>query len=44
MDLYRNYTRTVDAFAKYDNLLTFSIGNEVINDEGSLAIPSILCQ
>ncbi|EOO01219.1 putative albicans ph regulated cell wall protein phr2p protein [Phaeoacremonium minimum UCRPA7] len=33
MDLYTNWTGTVDAFAGYDNLLAFTIGNEVINDD-----------
>lgn len=37
MDLYNSYTRTVDAFAKYDNVLAFGVGNEVMMDEGSLA-------
>jgi 1,3-beta-glucanosyltransferase GAS1 len=34
MELYTNWTGTVDAFAGYDNLLFFNIGNEVISDVG----------
>ena len=42
MDMYSNWTGTVDAFAKYDNLLSFTIGNEVINDEDTtIAAPYI---
>ncbi|KAH8898785.1 hypothetical protein GQ53DRAFT_710648 [Thozetella sp. PMI_491] len=33
-ELYTNWTGTVDAFAGYDNLLFFNIGNEVISDAG----------
>ncbi len=35
MDMYSNWTGTIDAFAKYDNLLSFTIANEVINDVNS---------
>lgn len=31
MDMFNNYTKTLDAFAKYDNLLAVTVGNEVIN-------------
>lgn len=37
VDLYNSYTRTVDAFAKYDNVLAFGVGSEVMIDKGSLA-------
>jgi len=36
MELYTNWTGTVDAFSGYDNLLFFNIGNEVIDDDGTL--------
>nr|OQO26357.1 hypothetical protein B0A51_05127 [Rachicladosporium sp. CCFEE 5018] len=36
IDLYNNWTATVDAFSKYANSLFFSIGNEVINGDGSI--------
>ncbi|KAL8904329.1 MAG: hypothetical protein Q9207_003340 [Kuettlingeria erythrocarpa] len=31
MDMFNNYTKTLDAFAKYDNFLAAIVGNEVIN-------------
>ena len=40
MRLFENWTATVDAFAKYDNLLSFSVGNEVINTDGKLKVPN----
>jgi len=33
VDLYNNWTATMDAFSGYDNLLFFTISNEVISDE-----------
>lgn len=36
MELYANWTSTVDAFAKYDNILFFNIGNEIISEDGTL--------
>lgn len=38
MELYTNWTGTVDTFAGYDNLLFFNIGNEVINEIGTLRL------
>lgn len=35
MDMFNNFTKTLDAFAKYDNFLAAIVGNEVINDVGS---------
>ena len=32
MELYNNWTGIVDAFAGYDNLLTFTVGKEVLLD------------
>ncbi|ORY68255.1 Glucanosyltransferase-domain-containing protein [Pseudomassariella vexata] len=32
MAMYNNWTATIDAFAGYDNILFFTVGNEVIND------------
>lgn len=39
MELFTNWSGTVDAFAGYDNVLYFNIGNEVIFDLGRLRIP-----
>ena len=33
MTTYTNWTKTIDEFAVYDNLLSFSIGDEVINGQ-----------
>ncbi|KAL8656235.1 MAG: hypothetical protein Q9210_000385 [Variospora velana] len=35
MDMFTSFTKTLDAFAKYGNLLAVMVGNEVINDERS---------
>ena len=32
MDTYTNWTTTVDAFAKYNNTLSFSVGSAVVDD------------
>ncbi|KAK6439604.1 1 3-beta-glucanosyltransferase gel4 [Oleoguttula sp. CCFEE 5521] len=42
LDLYTNWTATVDAFSKYDNLLFFSIGNEIINSASSVDTAPII--
>ena len=31
MGMYSNWTATVDAFAKYENILTFSAGDQLLN-------------
>lgn len=41
-NLLNLYLETVDAFIKYDNLLAFTVGNEVVSDENStIAAPFI---
>lgn len=32
MELFTNWTGTMDAFAGYDNTLAFTMGSELIND------------
>jgi len=32
MELYNNWTGIVDAFAGYDNLLTFTVGSAVLSE------------
>ncbi len=34
IDMFTAWSGTVDAFAGYDNLLFFTLGNEVVNEEG----------
>ncbi|KAL9017437.1 MAG: hypothetical protein Q9185_005255 [Variospora sp. 1 TL-2023] len=35
MDMFTSFTKTLDAFAKYNNLLAVIVSNEIINDERS---------
>ncbi|KAI4156072.1 MAG: hypothetical protein LQ341_000047 [Variospora aurantia] len=35
MDMFTSFTKTLDAFAKYNNLLAVIVGTEIINDERS---------
>ncbi|KAM0809181.1 putative 1,3-beta-glucanosyltransferase [Seiridium cardinale] len=35
IEMYTNWTAKVDAFAKYDNLLAMTVGNEVITEEAN---------
>ena len=35
MEMYNNWTVTIDKFSKYDNLLSFTVGNEVANRKSS---------
>ena len=32
IELYTNWTATIDAFAGYNNTLAFTVANEVMND------------
>lgn len=32
--MFSNFSGTIDAFAGYDNVLAFTVGNEVITEEG----------
>lgn len=34
MEMFSNFSGTIDAFAGYDNVLAFTVGNEVITEEG----------
>ncbi|KAL8953935.1 MAG: hypothetical protein Q9222_000222 [Ikaeria aurantiellina] len=35
MELFNHFTKTLDVFAKYDNLLAVTVGNEIVNDAPS---------
>jgi hypothetical protein len=42
LSVYAEWTEVVDAFAGYDNILAFGIGQETITDTGTSPFPFLL--
>ncbi|KAI1502219.1 Glucanosyltransferase-domain-containing protein [Biscogniauxia marginata] len=38
LEIYTNWTNTLDTFAGYDNLLVFTVANEIINDDRTTSV------
>jgi hypothetical protein len=41
VDLQNTYLDTVSVFSKYDNVLAYNVGNEVVLNNGTAASPFI---